>query len=152
MIAGEASAVVRASPAEVLDFFCDLERYKEADTKIRAVLGVEPTGGDTVVRIRSRIRGLPTPPVRQLVKRTGDERVDVADITAVLSRLVSFRAWVTCAPQATGTLVTHREELEVRGPLKPLAERWLGAWWAQDIYDEVGRLARILGPVEAVAP
>ncbi len=44
MIHGEASTIVTASPTDVLDFVCDLARYKQADTKIRRVLGVHPDG------------------------------------------------------------------------------------------------------------
>ena len=50
MIYGQASIAVTASPAEVLDFVCDLARYRMADTKIGKVLSVEPDGDDQVVR------------------------------------------------------------------------------------------------------
>lgn len=148
MISGEGTTVVKAEPAEVLDFFCDLHRYRKADTKIRRVVETRPEGDDKVVRIRSRLRGLPTPVLTQRVHRSGDSRVDVTDVPSWWNRMSKFRAWVTCTPTDTGTIVTHREELEIRGPLRPIAERFLADWWAEDVACEMVRLARIVDAQE----
>jgi hypothetical protein len=144
MIYGEASTTVAATPAQVLDLVCDLKRYKLADTKIRKVLGTEAVGGETVVRFRSRLRGLPTPAVRQRVARSGDERVDITSVPCWQDRLVSFRGSVVCTPTADGTRVAHREEFHPHGLLRPIFERFLGAWLARDITAEVARLGRLL--------
>lgn len=145
MIYGEASTTVAAPPAQVLDLICDLERYKQADTKIRKVLSVDVAGDHIVVRFRSRLRGLPTPAVRQRVVRTGNERVDITSVPSWQDRLVSFRGSVVCSPAAGGTHIVHREEFHPHGFLRPLVDRFLRAWLAADVADEVERLAVILG-------
>jgi hypothetical protein len=91
VIYGQASVTVTASPAEVLDFVCDLTRYRTADTKIGKVLSVEPGGDDQIARFRPRLRGLPGPPVRQPIHRTGDTRIDITDMPSWQNRLVTFR-------------------------------------------------------------
>jgi hypothetical protein len=151
MIAGQATATVAASPDEVLDFFCDPERYRHADTKIRRVLAVTPDGDDLIVRFRSRLRGLPAPAVSQRVHRTPG-RVDVSDVACWQNRFVTFTAFAPCQPTAEGTQVTHREEFHFHGPLRPLLERYLGTWIASDVQDEVGRLRDILSPGAAASP
>jgi hypothetical protein len=59
MIYGEASTTVEASPAQVLDLICDVDRDKQADTKVRKVFEQRRTGGEIVIRFRSVLRGLP---------------------------------------------------------------------------------------------
>lgn len=150
MIAGEAGVTVTATPGEVLDLICDLGRYRLADTKIRTVL-VAGGGPDSEVRFRSRLRGLPTPAVRQRVVRTGDERVDIASVPGWQDRLVGFRGSLTATPTAGGALtrVVHREELHAHGPLRPVVEWYLRDWLARDVAAEVARLAQLLGPAPA---
>jgi hypothetical protein len=144
MIYGEASAIVAATPSQALDLVCDVERYRLADTKIRNVLGTTTDGDQSIVRFRSRLRGLPTPAVRQCVARTGDERVDIRSVPSWQDRLVSFRGSVVCTPAAGGTRIVHREEFRAHGPLRPVFDRFLGAWLRKDIEEEVARLARLL--------
>ncbi len=146
MIYGEASTTVAATPAQVLDLICDLERYKAADTKIRKVLDTNVDGDAIVVRFRSKLRGLPTPAVQQRVIRTGDERVDITSVPCWQDRLISFRGSVVCTLTAAGTQVVHREEFHPHGPLRPIFDRFLGAWLARDINDEVARLRQLLDP------
>ncbi len=147
MIHGEASTTVTASPTDVLDFVCDVAHYKQADTKIRRVLGVRPDGEDRIVTMRSRLRGIPTPPVRQRVHRTGDSRLDITDMPSWQNRLVTFHGYVTATATPAGTAITHREEFDFHGPLRPVAERWLDAWLAADVSAEVDRMRQILnGP------
>lgn len=149
MIYGQASMTVTASPAEVLDFVCDLARYRMADTKIGKVLSVEPDGDDQVVRFRSRLRDLPGPPVHQRMHRTGDTRIDITDVPSWQNRLVTFRGLFTCEPTKTGTLVTHREEFDFHGPIRRIAEPFLRTWLAADVKDEVTRMSRLLGDARA---
>lgn len=144
MIYGEATVTVAATPAQVLDLVCDLERYKLADTKIRKVLDTKADGDQIVVRFRSRLRGLPTPAVRQRLVRTGDERLDITSVPSWADRLVSFRGSLICEPTAAGTRVVHREEFHPHGLLRPAFERFLGPWLARDIDDEVARLGQLL--------
>jgi hypothetical protein len=144
MIYGEASTSVTAKASQVLDLICDLERYRAADTKIRKVLETTVDGNGTIVRFRSRLRGVPTPAVRQRVVRTGDERVDITSVRGFQDRLVSFKGSVVCTPTAAGTRVVHREEFHPHGPLRPIFERFLGAWLTRDITNEVDRLWQLL--------
>ena len=41
MIVGEGTALIRRSPRDILEFVLDLERYRQADTKIGRVHFVE---------------------------------------------------------------------------------------------------------------
>jgi hypothetical protein len=145
VIYGQASITVTVSPAEVLDFVCDLARYRTADTKIGKVLSVEPDGDDQIVRFRSRLREVPGPPVRQRMHRTGDTRINITDVPSWQSRLVTFRGLFTCEPTKTGTLVMHREEFDFHGPMRLIAEPFLRAWLEADVKDEVARMGRLLG-------
>ncbi|MGH3305639.1 MAG: SRPBCC family protein [Streptosporangiaceae bacterium] len=152
MIYGEASVTVAAAPAQVLELICDIERYKLADTKIRKVLETKADGDQIVVRFRSRLRGLPTPAVRQRVARTGDDRVDITSVPSWADRLVDFRGSVTCTPTAAGTHVVHREEFHPHGLLQPVFERFLGRWLARDIDYEVARLGQLLDEPASAPP
>ena len=143
MIYGEATTTVSATPAQVLDLVCDLERYKLADTKIRKVLDTKIDGDDIVVRFRSRLRGLPTPPVRQRIVRSGDERLDITSVPGWQDRLVGFCGSVICTPTPAGTQVVHREEFHSHRLLRPVFDRYLGSWLARDINEEVARLGQL---------
>jgi hypothetical protein len=103
VICGQASVTFTASPAEVLDFVCDLARYRTANTKIGKLFSVERDGDDQIVRFRPRLRDLPGPPVRQRIHRTGDTRIDITDMPSWQNRLVTFRGLFTCEPTKTGT-------------------------------------------------
>lgn len=149
MIFGEASVTVTATPEEVLAFLWDLERYREADHKIGRVLSSQPDGDELVVRFVPRMRGLPGPPVRQRLRRTGPHRVDITDEPGSwTSRLQTFSGFLTAEPTEDGTLVTHREQLDFRGPLAGVMERSLRRWLAHDVRAEVGRIGQLLGRVE----
>ena len=64
-------------------------------------------------------------------------------------RLVTFHGYVTGTATPAGTAITHREEFDFHGPLRPVAERWLGAWLAADVSAEVERMHQILNGPEA---
>ena len=146
VIFGEASVTVTATPEEVLAFLWDLERYREADHKIGRVLSSQPDGDDLVVRFVPRMRGLSGPPVRQRLRRTGPHRVDITDEPGSwTARLQSFRGYLTAEPVDTGTLVTHREQLDFRGPFARVMERSLRSWLARDVREEVSRIGQLLG-------
>jgi hypothetical protein len=149
VIYGQASVTVTASPSEVLDFVCDLTRYRTADTKIGKVLSVEPDGDDQIACFRSRLRDVPGPLVRQRIHRTGDTRIDITDMPSWQNRLVTFRGLFTCEPTKTGTLVMHREEFDFHGPMRLIAEPFLRTWLAADVKDEVTRMSRLLGDAQA---
>jgi len=44
MLSAEATALIRRSPRDILEFVLDLERYRQADTKIGRVDFVERNG------------------------------------------------------------------------------------------------------------
>jgi len=64
-------------------------------------------------------------------------------------RLVTFHGYVTATATPAGTAITLREEFDFHGPLRPVAERWLGAWLAADVSAEVERMHQILNGPEA---
>jgi hypothetical protein len=89
----------------VLDLICDVDRDKQADTKIRKVFEQRRTGDEIVIRFRSVLRGLPSPAVTQRLERTGDQRVDVFSVPGWQDRLVRFRGSLTRVPTEPGTHV-----------------------------------------------
>ena len=71
MICGEGRAVIAASPRDCIEFVLDLERYRQADTKIGNVLSVDRVADNEYrARFRSRFRGLPVPAVTQIINVT----------------------------------------------------------------------------------
>lgn len=149
MICGEATTTVGVSPDEVLAFVADIDRYRRADTKIGRVRRVERDGDDVVVRFRARIRGLPGPVAHQRMHITPGERIDITDMPSWQTRLLTFHGSVTCEATAKGTTVTHREEFHFHGPLRPLLDRVLGRWLAEDVVAEVQRMSLLLSPTPA---
>jgi hypothetical protein len=146
VIFGEASVTVRATPEEALALLWDLERYREADHKIGRVLSAEPDGDDLVVRFVPKMRGLPGPPVRQRLRRTGPHRIDISDEPGSwVSRIQTFSGFLLAEPVAGGTHVTHREQLDFHGPAAKVMQRSLRGWLAHDVAAEVARIGAILG-------
>jgi Polyketide cyclase / dehydrase and lipid transport len=144
VIYGEGRAVIKRAPDEILDFVMDLHRYRHADVKIRKVASVERTGDEATVKFRSRLRGLPTPTVTQLVTLTPGKRIDIRSAPNWMERMVEFEGFVTCEEGDEGTEVVHRETFRFKGPVGFLMERYLKSWIAQDLVDEVNRMKEIL--------
>lgn len=144
-IVGEASTTVQATPAEVIAFVLDLQRYKEADHKIGRIGPIERTGDHGTVAFSGRLRGLPGPAGTYPFTVTGDRLVVGTPTSGPARWLVQeFEASFTCETTDGGTRVTHREVFGFRRPLRWLAHPLLHRWLAADIAQEMRRLQALL--------
>jgi len=145
VICGEGRAVIAASPRDCIEFVLDLERYRQADTKIGNVLSVDRVADNEYrARFRSRFRGLPVPAVTQIINVTRWTAIDVVNAPGWLDRLSRFEGSFRCEPVDGGTDVVHRECLEFAVPLRRAAEAFLGSWLAADTRAEVDRMKLLL--------
>jgi len=99
MIYGEGTALIRRPARDILEFVLDFERYRQADTKIRKVHGVERNGNEGLLRYlyigvvgavlpklaEDRARGVGCGPVRNRPRR-GGERSSWQPATSSLGR------------------------------------------------------------------
>jgi hypothetical protein len=139
----EATELVEAGPGAVLDFVMDIDRYRQADHKIRRIRHVERHGDEVVVSMWTRAGGLPVPATQRMV-RSGDERIDVRNEPSWQDRLVDFHGEFICQPgDGSTTRVTHRYRFSLKGPGR-LAEPMIRRWLARDIVAEVRRLRAIV--------
>jgi len=146
MIAGEGTALIRRPAKAIYEFVLDLERYKQADTKIGTVHCVTWDGDRGEILYSGRFRGLPTPAVRQTITAAPYRRIDVRSIPGTLAHAMSgFHGLFTFDELADHTTrVFHREELVFRGPLRWVVEPLLRDWLAADTAEEVGRMKTLL--------
>lgn len=146
-IATLGTVTVAASPQTVLEFVCDLERYRQADTKIvkvleQAVLDEDGTGH---ARYRGRLRGISSPPDRNDVHLIRWSRVDFTGSPgSFVRRLVDFHGWFTCEQTPHGTLVTHGETFSFHAPARWVMDPYLRHWLQDDIASEMVRLGSLL--------
>jgi hypothetical protein len=146
-IATLGTVTVTASPRDVLEFVCDLDRYREADTKIvkvieQAVLAEDGTGR---TKYKGRLRGISSPADSNDVHLTRWSRADfIGSPDSFVRHLVDFHGWFTCEPTTEGTLVTHGETFTFHRPGKWLMEPYLRQWLQDDIATEMLRLHSIL--------
>jgi len=139
----EASTEISASAENVLAFVMDLDRYRQADHKIRRVRTLRCGGDEVVVSTWTRIRGLPVPAIQRL-KLTAGERIDVTIEPSWRDRLADFHGEFVCTPTSEGAVrVTHRYTFNFKG-LGRMAEPFLRDWMARDIKAEVGRIKSVL--------
>jgi hypothetical protein len=143
----EATALVSAGPAQVLDFVMDLDRYRQADHKIRRIRHMERQGDDVVVAMRARFAGLPVSATQRMHLSPG-VRIDVSNEPSWQDRFTAFHGEFVCAVVPGGTEVTHRYTFTFNGPARPLAALMRG-WFQRDITAEVTRLKAILESPEA---
>jgi hypothetical protein len=138
----EATALVAASPTQVLDFVLDLDRYRQADHKIRKVRHSERQGDEVVVAMWARFAGLPVA-ATQRMRLTPGVRIDVTNEPSWQDRFTDFRGEFVCVVVPGGTEVTHRYTFTFRGVARPMAALLRG-WFQRDITAEVARLKDIL--------
>ena len=145
MICGEGRAVINASPRECIEFVLDLDRYRQADTKIGKVKSVDRVS-DTEFHATfgARFRGVPTPAVTQIIKVTPWSAIDVVNAPGWVDKLSRFEGSFRCEPVEGGTEVVHRECLEFAAPVRRLAEAFLGKWLAADTKAEIERMKSLL--------
>ena len=149
MIAGEGTIDIRCPARGCCEFVLDLERYRQADTKIRAVHSVTWNGDHAEVEYSGRFRGLDTPVVRQSVRVERYRRIEVRSIPGTLAHAVSRFLGIFTFEELGGgvTRVHHREELDVRPPLKWIIEPLLRDWLANDTPEELVRMKKMLEQV-----
>lgn len=142
MFVVEASEQISASAQDVLDFVMDVDRYRQADHKIRRVRRVERRGDDVVVSMWTRAGGLPVPATQRL-RLTPERRIDVTNEPSWQDHLVDFHGEFICEPGPPGVNVTHRYTFSFKG-IGRLFEPLVRSWLQRDIVDEVRRLRSIL--------
>ncbi len=146
MIAGEGTAIIRRSAKAIYEFILDLEKYKQADLKIRTVHSVVWHGEQAEVHYSGRFRGLSTPAVRHIITVQPYRRIDVRSKPGTLAHFVSrFHGSFTFEEVGHDeTRVFHREELQFRPPLSWIVEPILRSWLEADTAQEVVRLKAML--------
>jgi carbon monoxide dehydrogenase subunit G len=143
VITVQADTVVNRPAEDILEFVMDAERYRQADHKLWRVRSVERTGNEAVVRMIGRARGMPMPTAQRMVLTPG-RSIEVRNLPSWQDRFMDFTGTFRCDPVDGGTRVTHRYVFDFRGPLRPVAERFLASWLDEDIHAEVGRLKDLL--------
>lgn len=138
MMLVEAEATVNRSPEEILEWVADLERYRQADTKITRVVHQ----GTDRVRYRGRLRGIPTPVDENVVTLDPGRSLTFTGAPGRWTRrLLDFEGSFACQPAADGTRVLHRESFGFKpAPVRMIAEAWLGRWLQREIDEEMQRL------------
>ncbi|MGH3800565.1 MAG: SRPBCC family protein [Pseudonocardiaceae bacterium] len=111
MINSQARQVIDGSPADILEFVMDIERYQQVDHKIRPVIWARRDGEVTEFACRPTLGDLPSPKVVQQVRLTPGHRVDIElsalPQTRLGHRLAEFRASFECTPAEGGVEVTR---------------------------------------------
>jgi hypothetical protein len=144
-IIGEAATTVHASPAEIIEFVLDLERYRQADRKIGKVGGVERHGDRGTVRFRGRIRGLPGPWGTYPFEVTPNRLVVGSPVAGAARGILDrFEASFEMEPVGDRTRVTHREVFIFKRPWAWIARPLLGQWLRKDITAEMTRLESLM--------
>ena len=145
MIVGEGTALIRRSPRDILEFVLDLERYRQADTKIGRVHFVERDGNCGRARYAGRMRGLPGPAETVQWELEPWSRLHFWSTPSLWPGvLYHFDGLFTCEETAEATRVHHREAVSLRPPLAWIVEPLLRAWLARDTVEEVARMKALL--------
>ena len=148
VLRAEATRVVPATSREVLEFVLDLERYRQADTKIgrvtRPVVLDENDEGRT--RYWGRLRGMPPAPDTNDVRLQRWRELTFTGAPRHPARLVlDFTGRFTCTDTDGGCRLTHSYEMAFRRPFRWVYEPLLRGWLQRELDDEVDRVASILG-------
>jgi len=143
VICGEGRIVIRRSPAEILEFVLDVDRYRQADLKIGRVHYVKREGNVGEVRHDGRLMGIKAPPVTLGYTLTPYSRLEFRGLK-VPWPLRGFEGFFTCAETPQGTVVLHRECFIFGWFLGRLFSVLLGWWVRRDTPAEVLRMKRLL--------
>ena len=144
MIVGEASATVKASPQQVIDFVLDLERYSEADLKIGKVKRVERDGDRGVVEFQGKVKGLPGPGGVYPFTVTATGLRFGSPVGGPARLFMGFEGTFDCEETPDGTVVRHREVFMFKRPWRWIAEPLLRRWLEADTADEMVRLKKLV--------
>jgi hypothetical protein len=148
MLRAEGTAVIRAEPREVLELVLDLDRYREADTKIGRVtlgLALDETGRGRV-RYRGRLRGIVTPVDTQDVELVPWSTLTIRGAPGVWTRRTSdFEGTFSCEAVEGGTQVVHTEAFWFKpAPVRWIAEAYLRRWLDDQMASEMVRLKELV--------
>lgn len=153
MLSAEATVVIDRAPRQILEWVLDIDRYRQADTKIGLVVEHPhlDENGRGRLRYRGRLRGLPTPVDTNEVRLDRWSGLTFTGAPEVWTRrLVGFEGTFRCEPVDGGTRVTHRETFDFHPALvRRLAEAFLGRWLPGQVAAEMDRVKEM---IEAPAP
>ncbi len=139
----------------MLELVLDLDRYRQADTKIGRIIRpvVLDEHGHGSTRYWGHLRGLPPAPDTTLVTLTPWRELTFTGAPRQPGRLVvGFQGTFHCAPNDAGCRVTHRYQLTFRRPWRWFYGAGLQDWLQREVSDEMARLAALLDPGRAVTP
>lgn len=139
---------VQATSREVLEFVLDLERYRQADTKIRRVTQpiVLDDNNEGRARYWGRVRCTPPTPDTNNVKLDPWKELTFTGAPGQPARLfLNFTGRFECAETDDGCQVIHSYEMKFRRPLRWVYEPLLRTWLQTDLDAELDRLATIIG-------
>ena len=148
VLRAEATRVVPATSREVLEFVLDLERYRDADTKIGRVTQpiVLDDTGEGRTRYWGRLRGTPPAPDTNIVRLHRWSELTFTGAPRQPARLVlDFTGRFGCDDTDEGCRVTHGYELAFRRPFRWIYEPLLGEWLQDELEAELDRVRAILG-------
>lgn len=143
----EAARVVPATSREVLEFVLDLDRYRQADTKIGRIIRpiVLDDYGVGSTRYWGRLRGTPPAPDTNIVRLTPWTELTFVGAPRQPARLVlDFTGRFTCEEVNDGCKVTHSYEMDFRRPWKWIYEPLLRSWLRTELEAELDRMRSIL--------
>ena len=143
-----ATREVGATSREVLEFVLDLERYRQADTKIGRVTQpvVLDDKNEGRVRYWGRMRGTPPAPDTNLVKLDPWRTLTFTGASRQPARLIlDFTGRFDCVDTDAGCQVTHSYEMTFRRPFRWIYEPLLRTWLQTELDAELDRVATILG-------
>jgi polyketide cyclase/dehydrase/lipid transport protein len=145
MFFAEATVIIRRPARDVLEFVLDLERYRQADTKIGRVDFVERKGNSGRARYAGTMRGLPGPTETVSWTLEPYSQLRFVSTPSLWPGLVyRFEGLFACDEVREGTRVLHRESVFLRRPISWIVDPFLRGWLARDIAEEMRRMKRLL--------
>jgi hypothetical protein len=144
MIVGQARATVAVSPAEVLEFVLDLDRYRQADRKIGRVGPMQRDGSGGTAVFSGRIKGMPGPSGTYPFTLTPTSLTFGSPIGGGARWFLNFEGSFDCEVTADGTVVTHREVFDFKPPWRWFLDPFLRRWLESDTTEEMVRFKALV--------
>jgi hypothetical protein len=144
MIVGQARATVEVSPAEVLEFVLDLDRYRQADHKIGRVGPVRRDGSGGTAVFSGRIKGMPGPSGTYPFTSTPTSLTFGSPIAGAARWFLNFEGSFECEVSGEGTVVTHREVFDFKPPWRWFLDPFLRRWLENDTTEEMLRFKALI--------
>jgi len=147
-VRAEATRVIPATSRAVLEFVLDLERYRQADTKIGRVVRpvVLDDDDEGTARYWGRLRGAPSAPDTNIVRLRRWHELTFSGAPRQPARLLlDFTGRFTCTDVDDGCRLTHGYEMTFRRPARWVYEPLLGRWLQEEVEAELDRVGTILG-------